>query len=558
MPERQHSPHRFECVLKNAQGRFDMGFFNQAGKKKKKDKTDYNGKFQDAKMEQSSPKKDEVEKTIFLAPKERHISKEEDEYFHSKEAGTTPDYFNGRTTHGEPIIINSSDYLLYISETRMEAVITLYRRFSIEELRSLLKENGIVFGIKEKALEELAQGKQNYEETLVAVGIAAKDGRDGFFEYHFNPQPETKPIILPDDSVDYNVLGKIELVKNEQLLVTYHAALPAVIGRDVMGKTIDAYEGKELPPLQCKRCKLDESGCQYYASTEGNVTVAGKTLTVTPIYVIDGNLDAATGDVDFHGDVLIQGNVFAGVTVRTTGNITVNGHVETAKLFAGKDVILKNGMQGSGNGIIRAGGNVMARFLEQTQVFAGNEVNTGAILNCEVEAGHNVVIVGNRGTIIGGTVTAVEQISVASIGNRAGVTTQLVIGLDGEFKSKMGEIDRLTQEYQNNMTDAERALNRITHQLKTQPATFELNQQKAEQMRRKINYQSKIKEISAKREQLIDINRRSAEGKIIVGGIANIGCVIIINGVREALHSEYRNVTFKKSRQEIRIISNKQ
>ena len=190
--------------------------------------------------------------------------------------------------------------------------------------------------------------------------------------------------------------------------------------------------------------------------------------------------------------------------------------------------------------------------------FAGNEVNTGAILNCEVESGHNVVIAGNRGTIIGGVVTAVEQIVVASIGNRAGVTTQLVIGLDCEFKSKMGEVDRLAEEYQNNMTDAEHALGRITHQLKTQPATFELNQQKAEQMRKKIHYQLKLKEISAKREQLIDINQRSAEGKIVVGGIANAGCIIIINGVRETLHSEYRNVMFKKSRQEIRIISNKQ
>lgn len=535
-----------------------MGFFSQAGKKKKKDKTNHSGKLQAVDTEQSSSVENELEKTIFLAPKERYISKDESGYRTSPESGAALEDSNERIVHEDSIIINNSDYLLRISETRMEAVLTLYRRFSVEEIRGVLKENGILFGVREETLEALAQGKQNYEETLVAIGTAAKDGRDGFFEYHFNPQPETRPIILADDSVDYNVLGKIELVENEQLLVTYHAALPAVTGRDVLGNTIADYEGKELPPLQCKRCKPDETGCKYYAGTEGHVTVQGQTLTVTPIYVVKGNLDAATGDVDFHGDVLIQGNVFAGVTVKTTGNIVVNGHVETASLFAGKDVILKNGMQGSGNGIIRAGGNVMARFLEQTRVFAGSEVNTGAILNCEVESGHNVVIAGNRGTIIGGAVTAVEQISVASIGNRAGVTTQLVIGLDCEFKSKMGEVDRLAEGYQNNMTDAEHALGRITHQLKTQPATFELNQQKAEQMRKKIHYQLKLKEISAKREQLIDINQRSAEGKIVVGGIANAGCIIIINGVRETLHSEYRNVMFKKSRQEIRIISNKQ
>lgn len=534
-----------------------MGFLKQAGKKKNREQRGSAAEFT-AELEETTSKRDELEKTMFLSPEERTFSKGKGVKRASQESGEGSGSSREKVVLGNPILINGPDYLLRISETRMEAFLILYRRFSEKEIRELLKENQIVYGIKEKALQELAQGSLNYEEVFVAQGTAKKDGRDGYFEYHFNPQPETRPIILPDGSVDYNVLGKMELVTKGQLLVTYHAVLPAVVGRDVQGNIMEAYEGKELPPLQCKRCELDESGFKYYASTEGNVTLEGKCLTVTPIYAIEGNLDAATGDVDFHGDVFVQGNVFAGVTLKTTGTITINGHVETAHLFAGKDVILKNGMQGSGNGVIRAGRNVMARFLEQTQVYAGNEVNTGAILNCEVESGQSVVIAGNRGTIIGGSVTAVEQITAASIGNRAGVTTQLVIGLDCEFKEKMGEIDRLTDEYEENMRDAEKALDRIAYQLKTQPATPELNQQKAEQMRRKINYQLKLKEISSKREQLIDINRRSADGKIVVNGTSNVGCVIIINGVREVLHSEYRDVTYKKGRQEVRIISNRQ
>lgn len=500
----------------------------------------------------------ENKKTMFLSPEDRYPSRAKNSRRALKEEKEASDYSAERTIQGNPIIINGEDYLLRIGETHMEALITVYRRFSVEELINVLKENGIVSGIHEKALAEISEGNRKYEETLIATGTEAKDGRDGYFEYHFNPHPETEPIILPDGSVDYNVLGKIELVREGELLVTYHPPIPAVYGRDICGNDIGAYEGKGLPPLQCKRCELDESDCKYYAGTEGNVTINGRCLTVTPIYVLEGNLEAATGSLDFHGDVLIQGNVFAGVTVKTTGNITINGHVETANLFAGKDVILKNGMQGSGNGVIRAGGRVMARFLEQTQVYAGTEVNTGAILNCEVESGQNVVVAGNRGTIIGGTVTAVEQISAASIGNRAGVTTQLVIGLDCEFKEKMEEIDRLAQEYEENMNDAIRTLDRIDYQMKTQPVTPAQNEQKAEQMRRKISYQLKLQEITQRREELIDINRRSADGKIVVSGLSNVGCVIIINGVRETLHSEYRDVTYTKGRNEIRIISNKQ
>lgn len=531
-------------------------FFNQAGKKKKKKETSHMRESETKETKLSSSEENKQEKIMFLSPEEQYISKIKDGHGAGEEQEEVDDSVEG-IIQGDPIIINGADYLLHINETRMEALLTLYRRFSEEELHGILKENGIIFGVRKKTLEELAQGNQNYEETTVASGTPAKNGRDGFFEYHFNTRPAVKPIILPDGSVDYNVLGKIELVTKGQLLVTYHPATPAVMGKDILGNIIEAYEGKDQQPLQCKHCEPDENGGKYYAGTEGNVTVEGKCLTVTPMYVVDGDLDAATGDVNFHGDVLVQGNVFAGVTVKTTGNITVNGHVETANLCAGKDVILKNGMQGSGKGIIRAGGNVMARFLEQTQVYAAKEINTGALLNCEVESGQNVVVAGNRGTIIGGSVTAVEQILAASAGNRAGVTTQLVIGLDKEFKQKMEEIDRLTEEYQNNVSDAVHALDRLTYQLQTQPATPELNQQKAEQMRRKVNYQLKLKEISMKRERLIDINRRSVDGKIVISGLANTGCVIIINGVRETLHSEYRDVTFKKKRQEIKIISNK-
>lgn len=509
-----------------------MGFFDQAGKKKKREQVNHTEKLQAVETEQASLENEELEEMVSGDPEEMIVQDDSN-------------------------IISTSDYLLRINDTRMEALLTVYHGFSLEELNSLLQENGVVSGIRVEALQELAQGGRNYEETLIATGTAAKDGSDGFFEYYFDPNPPTKPIILPDGTVDYNVLGKIELVTEGQHLATYHPSLPATDGVDVMGNTIEAYVGKELPPLKCKRCEPDESGSQYYADTEGNVTVADGCLTVTPVYVVKGNLGAATGSVDFHGDVFVEGNVYAGVTVKTTGNITVNGHVETANLFAGKDVILKNGMQGSGNGIIRAGGNVMARFIEQTRVYAGNEINTGALMNCEVESGHSVVISGSRGSIIGGTVTAVEQITAASIGNRAGVTTQIVIGLDCEFKYKMAKIDYQIEEYQSKMMDAENALERITWQLQSQPLTPELSEEKAQQMRNKIQFQLKLKEITTKREQLIDINRRSVDGKVVVTGAVNAGCIIIINGMREELHSSFKDVTFKKGREEMRIVSNK-
>ena len=521
-----------------------MGFFNRSGKNK-----EHTNRKEEREPLSSQKNGQEVTPT----PEEQYNSENKDKGIINDASGNP----NDESANEDPIIVNGPDYLLHITDTRIEALLTLYRSFSLEELHTLLEENGIVYGIKEKTLEMIAQGGQNYAEILIASGTAAKSGRDGYFEYHFNSEPQRKPIILPDGTVDYNVLGEIELVTDGQHLATYHSALPGEAGTDVLGNPIEAYNGKELPPLKCKRCAPDETGFEYYASAEGNVTVEDGNLTVTPVFVVKGNLDANTGDVDFHGDVLVQGNVSAGVTVKTTGDITINGHVETASLLAGKDVILRNGMQGSGNGVIHAGGNVMARFLEQIQVFAGNEINVGALLNCKVEAGRNVVISGNRGTIIGGSVKAVEQITSASIGNRAAVKTQLVIGLDFDFRHRMEDIDCKIGNYQEKIEDAAQEMESIAEQLKTRSSDLGLIQQKTEQMRKKISFQLKLKEITMERERLIDIYQRSANGKIIVSGTANVGCVIIINGLQQTLQSEFRNVTFKRVRKEIWITSNK-
>ena len=531
-----------------------MGFFKHNNKNRKKT--------ENPKTEQLPKDHPAQNKTMFLTPEEQHISKDTDDpLIIAKESKIIIRQRREESEEPAPQDAPQPDYLLRIDDAHTKALLTVYHRtsgpFSEEELHDILNEHGIVHGIREKTLHEITLGLHDYEEVLIAAGTASKDGHDGFFEYHFNPRPATKPIVLPDGSVDYNVLGKIELVVRDQLLVTYHPAVSSKPGMDILGNRIDAHNGVDLPPLQCKNCELDANQYEYYATAEGNVTVEDNLLAVTPLYVIEGDLDAATGDVDFRGDVLVQGNVFAGVTVKTTGNITVNGHVEHANLYAGKDVLLKNGMQGSGLGKIHAKRNVLAKFLEQTQVYAGNEINTGALLNCEVESGHTIVVTGKRGTIIGGTACAAEQITAASLGNRVGVNTRLIVGLEKNFKFMMEDLDRKTEEYTIKYTEAKHTLERLTYQLQTQPATPELTRQKTEQIREKIRCQSKLNELSSRREHLIDVNQRSVDGKIITNGPAYVGVVVIINGISETLHSEYRDVTFRKNNREIRIISNK-
>ncbi|MGN0484867.1 MAG: DUF342 domain-containing protein [Lachnospiraceae bacterium] len=518
--------------------------------------------FKNKEKDEKEGKPKKHEKTMFLSPEEINISKDTDPLIISNEKKIIIRQRREEPQEAiEDAIESHSNFLLRINENGSEATLMLCKRpegaYSEKEILDFLASRGIVYGIRNKTVRSLANGELYYEDVLIAKGSSPQDGHDGFFEFHFNPSPPKKPIVLPDGSVDYNVLGKMELCVKDQLLVTYHKATPCNPGKNIFGEEIEAKIGVDLPPLQCKNCELDENQYEYYATKEGNVTFEDHTLCVTPLYVIDGDLDAATGDVDFHGDVLVQGNVFAGVTIKTTGSITINGHVEIANLFAGKDVLLKNGMQGSGIGKISAKGNVLAKFLEQTRVFAGTDITASALLNCDVEAGRAVTITGKRGNIIGGTTSAAEKVTAFSLGNRVGVATRIIIGLEKNFKTMMEEIDEQVELYSNQLADTKRTLDRIAYQMQAQPSSAELLKQRTEQMRSKILFQSKLNELENRRNRLIDVNERSINGCIEIEGPAYAGCQIIINGVSETLHSEYRDVTFSKQKREIRILSNK-
>lgn len=450
-----------------------------------------------------------------------------------------------------------------ISQDFMTAYLMLYGKpegaYTLEEIIAFLHEQKVVYGIREKTIQRMIEEHQYYEEVVIARGTSSASGRDGYFEFHFNNTPDTKPIILPDGSVDYNKLGKIELAETGQLLVTYHGAIPAIHGMDIFGNCTPIKEAMDLPPLKGKGFVMTPDSKEYYASTEGKISYSKQdhTLSVTPIYIIEGSVDNTTGDIRFNGDVLVKGNVFANTTIHATGNITINGHVEIANLHANKNVILKNGMQGSGVGTIYAKGDVMAKFLEQTEVCAGGKICANAILNCNVESGTEIQVSGTRGTIIGGNTKAVEKITAYSLGNRVGVKTKLVVGFEQEFKEVIAQLDTELEDAKERLSDAERSIAQFTSRMAAKPDPS-LAEAKAASFRDKITYQAKVKELTSHREKLIDVRERSIDGTVIVNGPVNIGTTVIINGIQEILVSERRNVNFTAKGREMRVYSNQE
>lgn len=462
-------------------------------------------------------------------------------------------------TEDAPENSHKDNFVLEVAGDMMSASIMVFKPddsdITREELIKFLNDNGIVYGINEESINKILAGKCFYEDVNIANGTPPVHGKDGYFEYTFNPNPETKPIIMPDGTVDYNTLGKYELVYKDQLLAVYHPLTPGKNGSNIKGEILKADDAIDMPPLKLNNVDYYKDTMEYYSCSEGKVTVKDGTLKVTPVFVVDGNLEAATGNVDFRGDIVVKGNVYSNVTIKATENITINGHVEIANLIAGKDIILKNGMQGSGIGKIKCGGNLTAKFLEQTDIVVDGNINTSAILNCNVTAGVSINVSGKMGAILGGKVCAAEQITASTLGNRVGVATKIVVGLEKDFKLAMSEIDGKIEDCKSELEDAASEYERITERLKSSSSQT-LTNDKMKYMRKKIMLQGKLNDLLNEKKYIADIRQRSLDGKVIVSGQVNTGTIVIINGISETVHTQYRNVTFSKLPKELRIKSN--
>lgn len=462
-------------------------------------------------------------------------------------------------TEDAPENSHKDNFVLEVAGDMMSASIMVFKPddsdITRKELIKFLNDNGIVYGINEESVNKILAGKCFYEDVNIANGTPPVHGKDGYFEYTFNPNPETKPIIMPDGTVDYNTLGKYELVYKDQLLAVYHPLTPGKNGSNIKGEILKADDAIDLPPLKLNNVDYYKDTMEYYSCSEGKVTVKDGTLKVTPVFVVDGNLEAATGNVDFRGDIVVKGNVYSNVTIKATENITINGHVEIANLIAGRDIILKNGMQGSGIGKIKCGGNLTAKFLEQTDIVVDGNINTSAILNCNVTAGISINVSGKMGAILGGKVCAAEQITASTLGNRVGVATKIVVGLEKDFKLAMSEIDGKIEDCKSELEDAASEYERITERLKSSSSQT-LTNDKMKYMRKKIMLQGKLNDLLNEKKYIADIRQRSLDGKVIVSGQVNTGTTVIINGISETVHTQYRNVTFSKLPKELRIKSN--
>ncbi len=283
---------------------------------------------------------------------------------------------------------------------------------------------GIKAGIDESVINELVNRGIHKKVYVIARGVPAKRGRDGYYEFLFDRNvKETTPRIREDGSVDYS--PNIINVEKGQKVAVYHPPVEGTYGYTVFDSVVAPPPAKEAEKLELVNVERVEN--DLLAASRGRVSVKGKRLEVTDAMEIQGDAGYATGMIRFNGDVYVWGDIKDGVEMNIGGSLEVKGEIGAARLKVGKYLICHGGIYGKKKAVIEAGGTITANFIENARIETRGDVIAGHVTNAEIISGSSVNIESEDGAILGGRIRAAECISAAYIGNSTGVHTQLEI-----------------------------------------------------------------------------------------------------------------------------------
>lgn len=430
------------------------------------------------------------------------------------------------------------------------------KQYTKQDILNALTENGVMEGIEEDAIERVLKNNIYNEYICVAKGTPKQDGKDGYYECLFDTKKDNKPKELPDGSVDYSSIGDVEVIEEGVEIVLYH---PATKGRDgitVKGTSIIAKPGKDRSPLKGKGFLISEDKLRYRTALTGRVTYEEGKLEVSNLFFVDSDVNYLTGNIDFAGDIVVKGNVTTGMRVRALGNISIDGHVEGAELIAGKDVVLKNGMQGAGKGSVKAGGDVSGKFFEQVDISALGNIKANAILNSVVEAGKSICVQGRRGAIIGGRARALEKIDVTIVGSMSEVKTELMVGIDCNLQAELLKIDGNIKEQEDELKKIQMVLEQMEQVLSKKPSK-ELLEKKIKFKRVERDKIKMINNLKESRQNIVIKVEKTLRSKILVQKTIHAGTIVRVNSnVMLIKDNSNYNVIIKQRENEICIIPN--
>lgn len=450
---------------------------------------------------------------------------------------------------------------LEISDDKMSVFLTINQAhggnpIDSHEIHQLLKEHSIIRGIDQEAIDEaVVRGKAEYK--LIASGTPVQHGEDAKFVSLLPVIKDRTPKISEDGIVDFRDLGEILVVDENAELMRRIPPTKGTEGYDVLGGIIPPTPGenKIFAEGLVGTTTHPNDRDLLVAATKGQPILVDRGVKVENV-IYYKNVSLSTGNVNFDGSVIIEEDVSPGMSIKVSGDIVVMGVVEASNLEAEGDIKIAQSIIGHGdifdqNGnlkedasIIKAGGTIEAKYVENARLFSGDSINIQEqVLRCQLEAKNEIRVGGKKsktGHLIGGSARSGILIHANVFGSPAGAKTHLEISSDEDIHKKIETLNMKIAEVQVEINRKNAILNSPTSDLATfNPELFKKTKIDLGKLERRLAAYVKDKDVLK-----IEV-KRIAKGRIIVEKVIYSSCVVKIGKLQKIINENLKSRTYR-------------
>lgn len=333
---------------------------------------------------------------------------------------------------------------LSYSEDRIQAFLTLNyvpdTPLGISDILGFLTDNEVRFGIIDDLLISgwLSSAVPGDKPLVIAQGVRPVEPKDASVTYHFPTDFQQAGKVLPDGSIDFRDRGDIPFVPKDTLLAEKTALVRGIPGTDVFGFSIEVPEPNDIMFAAGTGTRYSEDQLKVFADTGGQpfLDVMGN-ISVFAELNIKGDVDFNTGNINFDGNVIVEGIVKEGFKVRCA-SLTA-AQVEGAEIDITGDLNVESGIIDAH--LINVQGTVQAKFVNNSTIKAFGDL----IIQKEIIDSHIFIsgaCMNATGSIIASNVTAKNGIQAGQIGTEISSASRLKVGVDEYVNGLVSAIDR--------------------------------------------------------------------------------------------------------------------
>lgn len=406
---------------------------------------------------------------------------------------------------------------------------------SMSAIMSLAKKSKIAKGISTKRIKSLIEKAKKSKsgeilEDTIAKGLPPRNGKNSKFVPLVPNALERilKPQTQVGERVDMRNLGEVICVKVDTPVLKRTSPTKGRSGFDIKGNKLPAMPGEWLDFKMGSGTVVSDSDSNLLVSAiSGMPKYRDQIMNIDDTFICTG-VNVGSGHVNYEGAVLVNGDVTEKMQIKASGDVTINGFVESALIESGGDIIVTEGAMGKvndndgqyhcklvaagsihvqhGQGVeIQCKGNVtVGRQLAYSKVRCGGDVVVGQIDNpmgnlfaCDI-IGQGRVEAGTLGAVSGSTLKIDFSPGFNLLLERKDGLDELLKQIRENNSKHKEKIDllkskKVPKELKQKMTDALELFNNET-------ALLEWIEGKASEVKgAKESYQSDVKLIANKR-----------------------------------------------------------